>query len=163
MRAELRARVAGVRVELGVGPGPGELARSRSGPQARICTEHDAAVDTDNAELRIGRVGTAALRIRDVVTDRGRSRLGSRVIAVRALDVCRDSTGERPEQRDGQHWGDEQARTDGQLGWGHVDHGEAERVAIQRWLRNRSEVLGASHCVAALGYICRGGSTSFDR
>src|SRR5207245_552869 len=70
--AELRARVAGVRVELGVGPGPGELARSRSGPQARICAVHDAAVDTDDAERRIGGVGTAALRIRDVVTDRGR-------------------------------------------------------------------------------------------
>ena len=132
MRAELRTGIPRVRVELGVDPRPLELAPTR-GPlaQARICLEDDAAIDTDDGEGRIGWVPVAALRIRDVVADGRRRRLGPLVLAILALDARSGGAGERRQQRDRQEWGDQQARAEGQLGSGEMGHGEAERVTSE--------------------------------
>ena len=52
-------------------------------------------------------------------------------MAIGALDMRGGRSAEGPQERDGQQWGDQQARAEGQLGSGHVGHREAERVASE--------------------------------
>src|SRR5439155_12871820 len=99
------------------GTGPRELARALGrGAQARVRAEGDAAIDADDDERRIRGVPAAALRVRDVVADRGRRWLRPSVVAIGALDMRGSRSAEGPQERDGQQWGDQQARAEGQLG-----------------------------------------------